>query len=105
MKKSNPLLLASFVIILVYIAILKTYGITTFDFSDIIASIKPYLLHSLALGAAFVLCALATFRKADNLLIPAVIFALISAATFFPLSLVMLVPGALCAYVWWNTVR
>jgi len=105
MKKRNPLLLASFVIILVYIAILKTYGITTFDFSDIVASIKPYLLHSLALGAAFVLCALATFKKADNLLIPAIIFGLISAVTYIPLSLVMLVPSALCAYVWWSTVR
>lgn len=102
MKKKNNLVIASLVVILVYSVILKSFGLSTFDFSDFIGSLKPYLLHSVALLGAFVFSILAVMKAEANRMLWTAIFCLAGVLTYFPLSLILLVPTGLSAYAWWQ---
>ena len=102
MKKKNNLVIASLVAILIYSVILKSFGLSTFDFSDILGSMKPYLLHSVAMLGALVFSVLAVLKNEPSRMLWTAIFCLAGAITYFPLSLILLAPAGLSAYAWYQ---
>lgn len=96
--KTKNLLLISVLITVVYIGYLKMVPLNVFDMTNLWASIKPLFLHFVALTGCFIFNVLA-YRKAETKwVILTIIFGTVSALTYFPLSLVMLIPVGLSAY-------
>lgn len=92
MNRKNFLTL-SFVLIIVYIAYLKTVGITNIDMNDLLESIRPYLLHSIFLMGAFIFNLLAILKKTQGFILGSAILCVLSALTQLPMSLMMLIPA------------
>jgi hypothetical protein len=101
MNRKNFLVL-SFILIIVYIAYLKTVGITNIDMNDLLTSIRPYLLHSIFLMGAFIFNLLAIIKKKQGFIIGSTILCVLSALTQFPMSLMMLVPASILAYTYFK---
>lgn len=97
--KNKTLLLISLVLTVAYIGYLKMVPLNVFDFNNLWAQLKPLFLHFVALTALFIFNVLA-YRKAETKwVVLSTGFALIAALTYFPTSLVMLIPAALCGFV------
>ncbi|NTW96498.1 MAG: hypothetical protein HGB31_07775 [Erysipelotrichaceae bacterium] len=99
MNKKNFLVLG-FILIIVYIAYLKTVGLNTIDMNNLLESIRPYLLHSIFLMGAFVFNLLAIIKKTQGFILGSALLCGLSALTYFPMSLIMLVPGLVLAYTY-----
>ena len=100
--KKNPFVLYALIALIVYIGLFKAFGATQFDFTDIITSLKPYLPHSLALLGSFVFTLLAYLKNENVYRLWGALFGLVSVATYFPLSLAMIVPTGLLGWAWYN---
>ena len=100
--KKNPFVLYALIALIVYIGVFKTFGATQFDFSDIITSLKPYLPHSLALMGSFVFTLLAYLKNQNVYRLWGAIFGVLATATFFPLSLAMIIPAGLLGWAWYK---
>jgi hypothetical protein len=101
MNKKNFLVLG-LILIIVYIAYLKTVGLNTIDMNNLLESIRPYLLHSLLLMGAFVFNLLAIIKKTQGFILGSALLCGLSALTYFPMSLIMLVPGLVLAYTYFK---
>jgi len=103
--KKDPLLLIALLLLVAYIAVLKVVGLSTFDFANLLESIKPVLAHSLLLFAAFILTLLGYLKGGSSRSIAAVLLCVASALTYLPLSALMFLPAALIAFAWWKETR
>ncbi len=97
--KTKNLLLISVLVTVAYIGYLKMGPLNVFDLENLWVQIKPLFLHLVGLTGCFVFGVLA-YRKAEmKWVVLTLAFALVSALTYFPISLVMLVPAGLCGFV------
>ena len=98
--KNKTLILISLIIMVAYIAYLKVVGLNDLDMSNILESIKPLIPHSLALVGAFIFNLIAYLKDKKTAVLGAAIFCVLSIISYIPLSLLMVAPLALLAYVY-----
>jgi hypothetical protein len=89
-KKS--LLMTSLIAIIAYVVYLKAVGLNSMDYSNLFASIKPLIPHALTLVGAFACNLLAYLKGQKGLILGAGIFCVLAALSYFPMSLVMIIP-------------
>ena len=93
--RTKTMLLISLLFTVIYIGYLKMGALNVLDMANLWAQIKPLFLHFVGLTGCFIFNVLA-YRKAEQKwLILTVVFALISAVTYFPTSLAMLIVAVL----------
>lgn len=98
--KTKTVIMISLLVMFVYIAYLKMVGLNDLDFDNLFESIRPLIPHSLALVGAFVFNVLAYLKGKAMHVVIAALFSLVSAISYFPNSLVMLIPAAILVYAY-----
>jgi len=101
MNRKNFLIL-SFVLIIAYIAYLKTVGLSSIDMSDLLTSIRPYLLHSIFLMGTFIFNLLAILKKTPGFILGSIVLCILAALTQFPMSLMLLIPALILSIAYFK---
>ncbi len=101
--KTKNILLISLLALVGYIAVLKLVGLKNIDFSDLFNSLKPMIPHTLALMGAFIANLFAYLKGHKGAILAAELFCILSAISYLPMSLGMLVPAALIIFAYTKT--
>jgi ABC-type phosphate/phosphonate transport system permease subunit len=96
--KTKTLILISLLVMFVYIAYLKVAGLNDLDFNNLFESIRPLIPHSMALIGAFVFNILAYLKGKMLVVVMGALLSLVSAISYYPTSLLMLIPTAILVY-------
>jgi hypothetical protein len=89
-KKS--LLMTSLIATIGYIVYLKVVGLNTIDYTDLFNSIKPLILHALALLGTFAFNLAAYLKGRKMTIVWTAVLAALAAISYIPMSMVMLIP-------------
>ena len=93
--KTKTLCLIALLVMFAYIAYLKVAGLNDLDFNNLFESIRPMIPHSLVLIGAFIFNVLSYLKGKTMHIVFASLFSLLSAVSYYPISLLMLIPTAI----------
>jgi len=103
--KTKTISLISLLVMFGYIAYLKVAGLNDLDFNNLFESIRPLIPHSFALIGAFIFNVLAYMKGKTMHVALAALFSLVSAVSYYPTSLFMLIPAAIMVYAYLRIVK
>ncbi len=98
--KTKNILLISLLALVAYVAVLKLIGLNSIDFSDLFNSLKPIIPHFTALMGAFIATLIAYLKVNKGGILAAELFCILSAISYLPMSLGMLIPAALIVFAY-----